>query len=209
MDRQKFNYNNRILLIMVGTFIIGSILLFSLVPKVKSTGSDALFNFLGSWPMALLVILPLLGVIIYCIYTAIKNVKLIAKLLNAKTSFPLLTIFFYKSITGDYKGRIIMFRRVFSGSRKFDFVIKPRLLNKIKIPFYSYRIEITDNAVLGDVLENGEIWYIPKPFNSAGWQKGNIFIKHKEQDFIDIFEELTRAAEIVETQPVETFIKGK
>ncbi|MEW6009322.1 MAG: hypothetical protein AB1629_06795 [Candidatus Omnitrophota bacterium] len=200
---KKSNYNMRLILIRLIIGFVFFFSFFSLIPKFLKGDEIAVLNFLSYWQMAfpLLAILPI-GMLIYLIFIAIKNVKLLAKILSIEASSYLLTIFFCKRITGNYKGRSVIVGKWLFQIRRFDYVIKLRLADKIKVPWYK-SIRITDNTVLG----TGEIWYIPRPFDWTGWKKWNIFIRHTEQDFIDIFEELTRAAEIVESQPIETFIK--
>ncbi|MEW6009323.1 MAG: hypothetical protein AB1629_06800 [Candidatus Omnitrophota bacterium] len=187
------------LIFYVPFIIIGSFFLY-LTHKASIDAEFPLLNFLSSWPFLSILVSLTLFIYIYAEIMRVRNIRLLIKLINSNAEYSLFNHFFLlflkKRIEGIYKGRKIVLRIYAYAERS------PKLISII--PYHMPLVKTGLRPTANTYITGQEIRYFPGYFAIS---KIDFFKKFNQQDFIDIFDELTRAAEIVETQPVETFIK--
>lgn len=115
-----------------------------------------------------------------------NNLNLAAKILNSKVKQA--SFISQKVVEGDYKGRKIIFQTVATRSRTMEVKIIPRSAPRKQKKFVDFLFVVfLSKPTKNTYLEGKEIYYQES-------------IKaHTEQEIIDIFEELSRAAEVVES----------
>lgn len=138
-----------------------------------------------------------------------ENLSLIVKMLNANIERPFFGLWFYKVIRGRFHGREIIFTYNFLDRERCMayFFTQPNLASAKKIGIIKSKVkigfvkgaEITEHAC----YLNNKIWYWPKPPDWDACKKISLFQKHSEEDFRQIFEELSKAADIFESDPAK------
>lgn len=139
-----------------------------------------------------------------------ENLSLIVKMLSANIERPFFGLWFYKVIRGRFHGREIIFIYNFWDPRRHMayFFTRSNLVSVVKIGIIKPEVKIGE-AKIGFVKGaeitkhtcylNNKIWYWPKPPDWDACKKISLFQKHSEEDFRQIFEELTKAADIFES----------
>ena len=152
--------------------------------------------------LIILIVVTLAGFIILVIRNnSIFNQNLLSaiRLLNAQVQRPFLGMWFYKVIQGRYKGREITYIvNLLDESYHYAyFLIRPNTSKKFQLNLWK-SIRITERTCPW----KDQIRYSPKPLDFQAGAAMNLYYKtYSDSDFINIFEELTRAAEIFESDP--------
>jgi len=162
----------------------------------------------------------MLIVILYYIPNRIfrKNLSLIVKILNANMERPFFGLWFYKVVRGRFNSREIIFTYNFFGPRHWMvyFFTKPNLVSAVKIGIIkpeakigAVKIGFVKGAKITEhtCYLNNKIWYWPTLPDWDACKKISLFQKHSEEDFRQIFEELTKATDIFERNSMK-FIEG-